>query len=658
MKLERPLLPSCTLCLLAVALLAPVALDCRAAPAPYIEDADTLRLWHFDEPNNPHTEVPVFYTQEESLVSWFDLLVANGAKLEAPSFSTGLQGALDTRGIPGVDPLTAGALSEEDAFYLSDVVGSDGAFTYEGLLYLDFDPTTNLADRTAVMNIISLENESNPRTFQFRMLPPNHGENPFTNDTQWVVDFLNINLPGSGVGTVEQFQALLPIAGDDAAQQGAWYHLATTYDGAENTADNLKFFWTELSRGPAMATELASFQMINDLGSAHGIDYLNDFAVGNEGRSASGDNFVGLIDEVRVSDTARAANAFNLDGTPYAIDGNTKLLYHFDELNPEDFPDSLVNTAFDEVLANAVDLDVRDDGELGAPAFSVDFGTALNTFSNNAAGAFAPLHTPLANFVDAATGAFTFEALVRVDFDPATETNLVMQLVTMDREGAVDGRPWQWRMEAPVSENNPGTAGDPMMMVFIKIAGGVQFLTTPLPASGIHAPVQGRWYHAAVTYDGNEGAPGNMTFYWTALDSGVTEAVAAGTVDMAADLAGADGNFSVANENRSHGQTGATDNWHGLIDEVRISSIAREPGDFVFAVKRPALTAISVNPDTGTVGLTWTSEAGASYTIRRTSALGTTWDLVESGIAGADSETSRTVSSTLPEIEAYQVEKE
>ena len=129
----------------------------QAAPEPYAVDTDTLHLWHLDEVQNTNTTLPAFFVQDVSAQSFYDLDVVNGAKLEAPSFSVALGGALDNRGIPGALQYGAGALSEEDLFFHpDDFAGAGGEFTFEALVKPDFDPSTPDVTRPA-MQILSLE---------------------------------------------------------------------------------------------------------------------------------------------------------------------------------------------------------------------------------------------------------------------------------------------------------------------------------------------------------------------------------------------------------------------------------------------------------------------------------------------------------------------
>jgi hypothetical protein len=119
--------------------------------------------------------------------------------------------------------------------------------------------------------------------------------------------------------------------------------------------------------------------------------------------------------------------------------------------------------------------------------------------------------------------------------------------------------------------------------------GGNVNVNPGVPTHGPHAFEVGKYYHVAWTYDGNAGVPGNVRFYWTALDSGAVEAQplpllgpAGFTVD---NPVGEDQNFDFQSNTWLviGGNLGGTDlQFPGLIDNVRISRIARQPNDFIF----------------------------------------------------------------------------
>jgi hypothetical protein len=169
----------------------------------------------------------------------------------------------------------------------------------------------------------------------------------------------------------------------------------------------------------------------------------------------------------------------------------------------------------------------------------------------------------VSNFVGA-DGAFTFEAIIR----PAVEITAIpnsMQIISGENEDPSRG--WQFRVD---------TSGQ---LVFIHLTTGTPIsFTHAIPITGDHAWAVNEWYHAAVTYNGQENMPGNLKFYWTRLDLGEDEAVLLASFQMAADLGNLPVDFAVGND----GRNAASENFEGLVDEARISSIARAPTDMLF----------------------------------------------------------------------------
>ena len=232
--------------------------------APYTPDADTLHLWHLDEADpGPASDTGNGTT--------FPLGPTGGASLGAASYS-GFGTAADTSGA------VAEGFSSAAAVPVADVVGAGGAFTFEAMIR-----TTNI---TNIQQIVSMDNAAanNLRPFQFRI---DAGQLRF------------INIGGSGV---EQILTLIPTTGPDAFVADEWFHAAVTYNGNENTADNIKLYWTRVDPSRTQANEIFSTTMLEDL---TGNDTV--FGVGNEYRSAQDNNMNGLIDEVRISGIARGA---------------------------------------------------------------------------------------------------------------------------------------------------------------------------------------------------------------------------------------------------------------------------------------------------------------------------------------------------------------
>jgi len=311
-----------------------------AAMAPYPPDADTLHLWHLDEPASASSAT-------NAVAGGVALTaIANGASLAHPALpgfgsaastydgGPGATLAANPNGVPGRDaylgPLPFVNGPGDNALLVC--AGTNGAFTFEALVRADFGPT-NLAvapDKSRTMQILSADAEETLRLFQFRIVWTR------TNDPNPQLQFINIGAAPPGIQTL---MAYLPMSGSNALGASNWYHVAVSYDGRPNTAGNLKLYWTRAEPGRTRADLLASQRMTNNLptGSA-------DWGLGNEGRATGGSdgNWVGLLDEARISSVARGPDEFIFfadtdgDGLPDAWE-----LKHFGSLarGPADDPD-------------------------------------------------------------------------------------------------------------------------------------------------------------------------------------------------------------------------------------------------------------------------------------------------------------------------------
>lgn len=288
------------------AVLALTAALCRAIiVGPYSPDAHTLHLWHFDEPAPPVTN---------AVPGGLELSVLGGGAVLTNVSYPGFGGSLST--YDGGPNATAGTDRDAYAAPRTLVNGSGdnvsltyadpvtGAFTIEALVRIDFDPSVNYGPTTsggngrgAPMQIVTGEDEANGgRIFQFRIVPIG----VINNNSYVYLEFINVH---QAVAPIENLFVPIPTDGPDAIQQGQWYHVAVTYNGSENTADNLRFYWTRMDPSRTEANLIGTLTMLNDLPVAP-----TDFAVGNIGRNPSQNNFVGLIDEVRISSIARPPN--------------------------------------------------------------------------------------------------------------------------------------------------------------------------------------------------------------------------------------------------------------------------------------------------------------------------------------------------------------
>jgi len=285
---------------------------------PYTPDAYTLHLWQMDESATPVADAG---SNPIALIN-----LANGATL-ANSSRSGFGSALSTfdGGQSGITaagkdallsprPLVNGTGDNVAMAY----AGASGAFSYEAIIRVDFDPALNMAatptgnGRLDQMQIFSGEDEANAgRIFQFRVDPVG----TVGGNTVPRLHFINLNNGTS----VQDIAFDIPTTGPNAIVSNQWYHVAVVYDGNEGAVDNITLYWTWLDQDPSptAANPIGSSSMTVDLRTG-----ATDFCIGNEGRSTGGSsqNFVGLIDEVRMSGIARAANAMQLiDPNPVVL---------------------------------------------------------------------------------------------------------------------------------------------------------------------------------------------------------------------------------------------------------------------------------------------------------------------------------------------------
>jgi len=263
---------------------------------------------------------------------------------------------------------------------------------------------------------------------------------------------------------------------------------------------------------------------------------------------------------------------------PYLADQNTLHLYHFDE------PGNVVNDA----KTGEAMFDLKLSGGAGLTSGRADFGRALSTRSMKEARAAIAKTVSSQSLWNTETGAFTYEALVRMDFEPANlleNRNDRMQILSVDSNGKGSTRSMHLSLR-PVGVAG-ATAPSLEVIKFASFKGeAIQNLVAELPSSGPHIPVRDKWFHVAITYNGDEGILGNCKIYWTRVDDSATEANLLATATLRSDMAVQQKSiFAVGNSGRTVEDT--KENWLGQIDEVRISSVARAADEFLFQAAHP-----------------------------------------------------------------------
>lgn len=265
---------------------------------------------------------------------------------------------------------------------------------------------------------------------------------------------------------------------------------------------------------------------------------------------------------------------------PYQADAHTLHLYHFDNSSTTESSKGLVQ---DDISASTAFTLKLLDGAKIVPSYP-GFGEALDTSARKSsrASTLKPLST--ATFHNKQSGAFTCEAIVRMDFDPNTFSKQYvdrMQIISLDSQtpGLTRSYHLSFRSLGVLGATAPS-------LEFVKFAGPeggpITTLIAVLPQTKPHAPVQGAWFHVAITYNGEEGKDGNFKFYWTRMAPEVTRANLVQSATLERDSAvQQDSTLSIGNAARK--KAGFFENWVGQIDEVRISGVARGPNDFLFS---------------------------------------------------------------------------
>lgn len=275
---------------------------------------------------------------------------------------------------------------------------------------------------------------------------------------------------------------------------------------------------------------------------------------------------------------------------PYSVDANTVYLFHLDEAAGTSVA---TNSAALTAGTNLVAFDGNNyagDGinqptvttVLGAAGFS-GFGNCANLSAANDLGLGldvnldggvllddgAPVSSdrlPIHSFFGVGNQ-FTLEALVNLP----TITSGNREIIATDNSAANTDRGLQFRI----------TATGQLEFNFIGV--NTSSITVPIPTTGEHTFAANEWFHVALVYDGT-----NALFYWTRMTATATNAnLIGGPLAEAVDI-NDDAMLVIGNEGRVVTPTGSTEGLLGLIDEVRISKIARSATNFYWSTTLPA----------------------------------------------------------------------
>ncbi|GAA5130148.1 hypothetical protein JIN84_04280 [Luteolibacter yonseiensis] len=264
---------------------------------------------------------------------------------------------------------------------------------------------------------------------------------------------------------------------------------------------------------------------------------------------------------------------------PYAADEFTLHLWHLDEAAPPFKDSSKTGNSLHGMHNGAATLQPGLPGMGGSISFH--HHTAGTPGEPSLAGAIITAAPALAsgkednapkNFqFQGANGAFTYEALLKFDQLPSETASIALGILTMD--GELDDRMFSFRIEREGF----------LSFVPLNHSDAVGGAIASIPTQGPDAINTKDWFHVAVSYDGRPGIPGALQLYWTRLDQRRESANRIGVGTLSQNLATTVGDFAIGNEARSAVPMNAeAEPFPGLIDEVRMSSVARHPTDFCF----------------------------------------------------------------------------
>ena len=260
---------------------------------------------------------------------------------------------------------------------------------------------------------------------------------------------------------------------------------------------------------------------------------------------------------------------------PYGVDTNTVQLWSFDEAAGTSSVANDVAGGYDLLTADIGDQSHTAITTLtGGSGFS-GFGNAIDlTEGGGSAGViYAPSQNAKLFPADLGIGdAFTLEAMVNI----SSITSGQQEIISMEDDAS--NRFFQFVISSGGNLDFTPINGP-------SVTGG----SFAIPDSGeADAFAADEWFHVAVTYSGVGGAADNLNFYWTRVDGSRTEANLIGSGSLTGDLGANNSRFVVGNEGRDAGN----EKLGGLIDEVRISDIARGADDMMFAVPEPSTFAL------------------------------------------------------------------
>ncbi|MCX6876665.1 MAG: Ig-like domain-containing protein, partial [Verrucomicrobia bacterium] len=265
----------------AVALLAiGLATTAQAQVVPYTADSHTLHLYHFDETSANIVDYGNGYGGTK-INLWPNNIPSLGAAAYDTGFGTSLNVA-QALAVKGGGAVGAGPGTGTTPVNYGDTQfrGADGSFTYE--VYLRLNQISSLPyNGNGQAMILGHDGQNGNRNWDLKQTAGN-----------------TIMFASNADISADQVTFTIPTAGANAWAASAWFHLAVTFDGPTKVA---KMYWTKLT--PTLTgANLVATKTLQDAPQSSS----SYFSVGAGARSWPGRYIDGYLDEVRISDIARA----------------------------------------------------------------------------------------------------------------------------------------------------------------------------------------------------------------------------------------------------------------------------------------------------------------------------------------------------------------
>jgi len=338
------------------------------------------------------------------------------------------------------------------------------------------------------------------------------------------------------------------------------------------------------------------------------------------------------------------------DIVPYTVDANTVHLWHFDEAlvlphsspdrkYPEDAPGVITPWRLD----NGYHDNLKRSGIMGGTGYTGFGGAGLldhaaggignhyefrkgKTYWGVPPGGTASDIINPTGLLGSTDGPFTFEGLYKWDGGGPDVNRFLFKGSSSDGNGDSDSR-------LRVVLNNPGNR--PTFNISLP-----NFANSLTPLGAVPNLNSSDWYHMALTFAGNNAGGSEARFYWTKVDPSATEATLVHTFSTNSTTPYDIKAFQIGNWD--------TNNFQGLVDEFRISNVARAANEMIFgggsSIFIFRITNIVRNPDTGAVTLTFTSTDEGVYKVEASIDL-VNWDELNDNVDGQPGTTDYTDST-------------